>query len=161
MAANDDEIGRPILGRSGDRRGGRASLNELQRGCFQCKALAKPGEQSPGVFCGPLDQHSTRYSRIADEIPRVIIDMDEGNLSAEGTGKLAAEFGRSHRNRRPVNRDENFSDGQWILPNQIIDLASMDRVDLSQLKLPRLISIIASKREQLLGRSAQHHGPAD
>ena len=78
------------------------------------EALTETGKQSFAFLFGLRDQVPSGDSGI----PRIFhnIDMDQRDLSAERTCKLAPNIGRAHGNRVIIHGNENFSDAQRVPP---------------------------------------------
>jgi hypothetical protein len=82
MAADDDEIGAPLRGRSCNGLSGRTRLRKLERRRWKRKPLTESRQQSLALLLGLGDQLLRRDSRISGVALR--IDMDERHFAAEG-----------------------------------------------------------------------------
>ena len=74
-----------------------------------------PGNRKAIVafLLGLRDQFASGKSRIRCIFHK--IDMDQRDLSADGTCKLTPDLGRPHRNRIIIHGYQNFSDAQRVL----------------------------------------------
>ncbi len=107
VAADHDDVRRPLSGSSNDLIDGPPVDHELEGRWLEHQTLTTTGQQPLPFPLGVRDKLILRNTRLSAVRRRCFDGVDQRNLSAKRMSKVAADFGGVRRDRAAVDGDEH------------------------------------------------------